>query len=124
MTTTVAHEAGDETRRADAVYVAIACKGARRRCADNPAGRGGGRLIIGRGAQDEPERVAGRGGEREPPRRHLIDAARAQFADDDADGAAAQRLLHRPQHVETMRSGDRDQVLGSVAALLEAGSVG
>jgi hypothetical protein len=91
---------------------------------NNPARRGRGRGIVRRGAQDEPERVAGRGRERKPPRRHLIDVAGAQLADDDANGAAAHRFFHRPQHVAAVRGGDRDQVLGSAAAFLEAGSIG
>jgi len=45
------------------------------RRADDPARRGSGRPVVRRGAQDEAERVAGGGSEREPPRRHLIDAA-------------------------------------------------
>ena len=77
-----------------------------------------------RGAQKQAECVAGGGREREPPRRHLIDAAWANFADHNADGAAAQRFLHRPQHIAPARGGDRDQPLGCDAGAVETGPIG
>ena len=46
------------------------------------------------------------------------------LADRHADGAAAQRLLHRPQHIAAARGGDRDQPFGSDAGLVETGSIG
>src|SRR5262249_20298716 len=67
MTTAVAHETREEPRRTDAV-TALSIEGRRR--ADDPARRGGGRPVVRRSAQDEAERVAGGGCEREPPRRH------------------------------------------------------
>src|SRR5262245_45314429 len=123
MTTAVAYQMRDEARRADAVksFVALCRK---RRRTDDPARRSGGRRIIRRGTQDEAERVAGGGREREPARRHLVDIARAQLADRHADGAAAQRFLHRPQHVAGARGGDRDHMLGRDAGLVETGAVG
>src|SRR5262245_15419976 len=94
-----------------------------RRRADDPARRGGGRPIVRRGAQDEAERVAGGGREREPPRHYLIDAAWTHFADHHADGAATQRFLHRPQHVALARGGNRDQPLGSNPDAVETGPI-
>ena len=73
MSAAIAHEARGEPRRADAVR-----RRRGRRRADDPARRGGGRRIVRRGAQEQAERVAGRGREREPPRRHPIDVARAR----------------------------------------------
>src|SRR5262245_24332580 len=98
MTTAVAHEMRDQTRRADAVPSFVIAAREQRGCCrvDDPARYGGGGRIVRRSAQDEAERAAGGGREREPSRRHLIDSARAYFADHHADGAAAQRLLHRP----------------------------
>src|SRR5262249_61171084 len=72
MTTAVAYETREEPRQTDAV-TALGIEGRRR--ADDPARGGSGRPIVRRSAQDEAERVAGGGREREPPRRHLIDAA-------------------------------------------------
>ena len=94
-----------------------------RRRADDPARRSGGRPIVRRGAQDEAERVAGGGREREPSRRHLIDAAWTHFADHHADGAATQRFLHRPQRVALARGGNRDQPLGSNPDAVETGPI-
>jgi len=94
-----------------------------RRRADDPARRGGGRPVVRRGAQDEAERVAGGGREREPPRRHLIDAAWTHFADHHANGAATQRFLHRPQRVALARGGNRDQPLGSNPDAVETGPI-
>ena len=42
-----------------------------------------------------------------PPQRHRIDRAAAPFADHRANGAAAQRFLHRPQQIALARGGDR-----------------
>ena len=118
MTTAVAHETREEPRRTDAVP-ALSIEGRRR--ADNPARGGGGRPIVRRGAQDEAERVAGGGREREPSRRYLIDVAWMHFADHHADGAAAQRFFHGPQHVALARGGNRDQSLGSNPDPVETG---
>ena len=95
-----------------------------RRCrADDPARDGGGRHVVGGGVKDQAKRVAGSGRERKPPRRHLIDAARAHFADHHAERAAAQRLLHRPQHVAPARGGNRDQLLGRNPDAVETGAI-
>ena len=118
MTTAVAHETREEPRRTDAV-TALSIEGRRR--ADNPARGGGGRPIVRRGAQNEAERVAGGGREREPSGRHLIDVAWTHFADHHADGAAAQRFFHGPQHVALARGGNRDQPLGSNPDPVETG---
>src|SRR5262249_48633215 len=95
-----------------------------RRRADDPARGGGGRPIVWRCAQDEAERVAGGGREREPSRRHLIDVAWTHFADHHADGAAAQRFFHRPRHVALARGGTRDQPRGRNADAGEPGPIG
>ena len=50
--------------------------------------------------------------ERQPPQRHRVDLAVAQFADHGANRAAAQRFLHRPQQVAALRGGNRQQALG------------
>ena len=120
MTTAVAHETREEPRRTDAV-TALSIEGRRR--ADDPARGGGGRPIVRRGAQNEAERVAGGGREREPSGRHLIDVAWTHFADHHADGAAAQRFFHGPQHVALARGGNRDQPLGSNSDFVEAGPI-
>jgi len=103
MTTAVAHEPREESRRTDAV-TALSIEGRR-------------------GAQDEAERVAGGGREREPSRRHLIDVAWTHFADHHADGTTAQRFFHGPQHVALARGGNRDQPLGSNADAVETGPI-
>src|SRR5260221_6555163 len=106
--TTVAKKTREEAWRTEAVTsLGIASR------ADAPARDGGGRRLVRRAVQDQAERVSGDGGERKPPRRHLIDAARAHFADHHPDRAVAQRFLHRPQHVAPAYSGDRDQPPGS-----------
>jgi len=120
MTTAVAHEPREEPRRTDA-GTALSIEGWRR--ADDPARGGGGRSIVWRGAQDEAERVAGGGREREPSRRHLIDVAWTHFADHHAEGAAAQRFFHGPQHVALARGGNRDQPLGSDPDAVETGPI-
>jgi len=120
MTTAVAHEPREESRRTDAV-TALSIEGRRR--VDDPARGGGGRPIVRRGAQDEAERVAGGGREREPSRRHLIDVAWTHFADHHADGTTAQRFFHGPQHVALARGGNRDQPLGSNADAVETGPI-
>lgn len=48
----------------------------------------------------------------------------AQFADHGGDGAAAQRLLHRPQQVAGSRGGHRQQALGEKSEGIETGPVG
>jgi hypothetical protein len=123
MTTAVAYEMRDEARRADAGSFTSPCRDGWRR-ADDPACCGGGRRIVGSGAQDEAERVAGGGRKREAARSHLIDVASAQLADHHADGVATQRLLHRPQHVASVRGCDRDQVFGNDAGFVQTGSIG
>ncbi len=128
MTTAIADEMRGQTmrsqvRRGD--VQAIVVLGRMRGCrTDDPAGRGGGRLIRRGRAQDEAGRVAGCGREREAACGHLVDARPAQLADHHADGAAAQRLLHRPQHVASARGGDHDQPFGREADLMQAGSIG
>ena len=119
MATAVAHEAHVQPWRAEAMQAARAG-----RCADDPARRGGGVLLARRGAQQHGERAAAGGREREAARRHRIDAGAARLADHRGDGAAAQRLLHRPQHLALAHGGDGDEPLGREPRLVEAGPIG
>ena len=80
--------------------------------------------MVGGGAQDKTERVAGGGREREATAGHMIDVAGAQLADHHANCSATQRLLHRPQHVASARRRDRDQTFGRDAGIVQTGSVG
>jgi hypothetical protein len=77
MTTAVAHKPRGQPRWTDeavtSFIAATRALGGRR--ADDPARRGGGRLVVRRGAQKQAECVARGGREREPPRHHLIDTA-------------------------------------------------
>jgi len=111
-------------RRADAAAPFRGGRRKGRRCADDPARCDGAGRIVARRAQEKAQRVAGRGGERKTPHRHLIGAAGGRLADHHTDGATAQRLLHCPQHIARARGCDHDQMLGSNPGLLETRSIG
>jgi len=64
------------------------------------------------------------GSERKPARGDMIEpTGAANFPDHRADGAAVQRLLHRPQHVAGFRRGNRHQLLGRQSEIIETGAV-
>ena len=77
----------------------------------------------GRGAQQQCQRAAFGGGEREPPHRDRVDFAGAHFADHRADGAAAQGFFHCPQQVAAMRDAHCHQPFGREAEGIEAGAM-
>ena len=77
-----------------------------------------------RRAQQQRERAAFRRRQRQPPYRHAVDVAATHFADGGADGAAAQRFLHRPQQIAAVCDADGEQALGREAEGVEPGSVG
>ena len=69
----------------------------RRGRADDPARRGGGSVRGLSATQQQGKRAAARRREREPSCRDEINGViAAHLGDHHADGAAAQRLLHRP----------------------------
>lgn len=98
--------------------------GPRRRPADDPAGRGGGRTDFGLRTQEQSRPPFVRRGERKPAARHAIDGVGfAHLAQNRADGATAQPLLHRPQHVARVRGPYQHERLGRKSDRIEAGSV-
>src|SRR6516165_1121981 len=116
--TAIAHKTHCPARRPDS---AASLRGGKRKrtCgADDPARCSGAVRIVWFRTQKKAERAAGCCGKRQPPHRHLIDAARGCLADHHAHGTAAQRLLHRPQHVARARGCDRNQLFGSDSGLL------
>jgi hypothetical protein len=66
--------------------------------------------------------VAGR--ERKPARGDKVEPSAADLADHHGDGTAAQRLLHRPQHVTGFRRRNRHEPLGTKPEIVETGAVG
>lgn len=97
----------------------------RRRGGNNPARRGSGGVRCRRGAQQKGADVPLPGRKRKPARSDKIEPIdAAEFSDHHADGAAAQRLFHGPQHVPGFRRGNPHQPLGGKPEIVEPGPVG
>ena len=65
-------------------------------------------------------------GERKPARRRQIGrrAVAGEFGDDAGERPAAQRLLHRPEHVDRARHPQHEEARGCKSEQVEAGTVG
>ena len=77
----------------------------------------------GAGAQQQRQRAAVGCRKRQPPYRHRVDLAMAQFADHRGDGAAAQRFLHRPQQIARAARRRPSAAARRKAEGIEAGAV-
>ena len=85
MAAAIADELRVHARRAGAIKIWTVCRH-RRRGADDPAGRGGGRFRVRGRAQYQAQRAMAGGRERQPPRRDEIEPRAAYFADHHANG--------------------------------------